>query len=63
MLTVWSGWWCDRKTWVTDLRGDPELAQRVEDQRPVGDHPRVDDDQRVAVADEDDGGADAVGRS
>ena len=32
--------------------GRRPAPQRVEDQRSPGDHPRVDDDQRVAVADE-----------
>ena len=54
MLTVWSGWWWLRKTWVTASRHDAERRQRVEDQRAPGDHPRVDDDERVAVADQHD---------
>ena len=60
MLIVWSGWWWLRKTWVIGLGRDAETGQRFEDETAPGDHPRVDDDQRVAVADQDDAAADAV---
>ena len=60
MLIVWSGWWWLRKTWVMASGATPRRGQRIEDQAAPGDHPRVDDDQRVAVADEDDAAADAV---
>ena len=39
-----------------------ESRQRVEDERAPGDHPRVHDDERIAVADEHDAAADAVVR-
>jgi predicted amidohydrolase YtcJ len=37
------------------IRGHAVLAQGVEDERPAGHHPRIDNDRRVAVPNEDDG--------
>ena len=61
MLIVWSGWWWLRKTWVTASGATPRAGQRIEDQRAPGDHPGVRHDERVAVADEHDAAADAIG--
>ena len=60
MLIVWSGWWWLRKTWVTASGATPSAASGSRISDAPGDHPGVDDDQRVAVADEDDAAADAV---
>ena len=60
MLIVWSGWWWLRKTWVMASGATPRPASGSRIEPAPGDHPRVDDDQRVAVADQHDAAADAV---
>ena len=50
-----------RQEHVADRLGrDPEGGERVEDQRPPGDHPGIDHDPGVAVEDQDDAAGDPI---
>jgi hypothetical protein len=56
-LSVWSGWWWLNTTSVTASGSTPEVAQRVEDDRPGRHHAGIDDYHGVAVADQRHGAA------